>query len=335
MNKDALEAGVPHRRVRNRSEGPRSSRSPVSSLEGPAAQRASTLSGILERRRAAERQMADVFSALPEPAERIPARVTGELGFILHAWDWSETSLLLDVLTVRYGRVFLVARAAPLACAASDRSVAVTARPSPLPPAARGARRASSQYRGLLTAFCPLRFSWTGSKEAKMLVRAEWQGTMVPLTGEALLSGFYVNELILKLTVREERHPGLFEAYVKAIHALALDERDAMQPALREFEMAVLKAAGWAPAFSDDGRSPWYCVRDGALEGLAGVEGLPEGVRAWPGALVREMLSGEPMSPAALRASRDILRTLIDFHLDGRSIHSRRILAELNGLQKT
>ena len=287
MNKDALEAGVPHRRVRNRSEGPRSSRSPVSSLEGPAAQRASTLSGILERRRAAERQMADVFSALPEPAERIPARVTGELGFILHAWDWSETSLLLDVLTVRYGRVFLVAR---------------------------GARRASSQYRGLLTAFCPLRFSWTGSKEAKMLVRAEWQGTMVPLTGEALLSGFYVNELILKLTVREERHPGLFEAYVKAIHALALDERD---------------------AFSDDGRSPWYCVRDGALEGLAGVEGLPEGVRAWPGALVREMLSGEPMSPAALRASRDILRTLIDFHLDGRSIHSRRILAELNGLQKT
>ena len=269
MNKDALEAGVPHRRVRNRSEGPRSSRSPVSSLEGPAAQRASTLSGILERRRAAERQMADVFSALQEPAERIPAR------------------------------------------------------------------RASSQYRGLLTAFCPLRFSWTGSKEAKMLVRAEWQGTMVPLTGEALLSGFYVNELILKLTVREERHPGLFEAYVKAIHALALDERDAMQPALREFEMAVLKAAGWAPAFSDDGRSPWYCVRDGALEGLAGVEGLPEGVRAWPGALVREMLSGEPMSPAALRASRDILRTLIDFHLDGRSIHSRRILAELNGLQKT
>ena len=168
-----------------------------------------------------------------------------------------------------------------------------------------------------------------------MLVRAEWQGTMVPLTGEALLSGFYVNELILKLTVREERHPGLFEAYVKANHALALDERDAMQPALREFEMAVFKAAGWAPAFSDDGRSPWYCVRDGALEGLAGVEGLPEGVRAWPGDLVREMLSGEPMSPAALRASRDILRTLIDFHLDGRSIHSRRILAELNGLQKT
>ena len=232
MNKDALEAGVPHRRVRNRSEGPRSSRSPVSSLEGPAAQRASTLSGILERRRAAERQMADVFSALPEPAERIPARVTGELGFILHAWDWSETSLLLDVLTVRYGRVFLVAR---------------------------GARRASSQYRGLLTAFCPLRFSWTGSKEAKMLVRAEWQGTMVPLTGEALLSGFYVNELILKLTVREERHPGLFEAYVKAIHALALDD------------------SRWRSSRPQAGRppSPTTAARPGTASGTAPSRGSP------------------------------------------------------------
>lgn len=308
MNKAASEAGVPRRRVRTHAKGARPSPAPVSSLEGPGSQRSSTLSGILERRRAAERQMADVFSALPEPAERIPARVTGELGFILHAWDWSETSLLLDVLTVRYGRVFLVAR---------------------------GARRASSQYRGLLTAFCPLRFSWTGTREAKMLVRAEWQGTMEPLTGEALLSGFYVNELILKLTVREERHQGLFEAYVKAIHALALGERDAVQPALRKFEMAVLKAAGWAPALSDDGRSPWYCVRDGVLEGLGSNESLPEGVRAWPGAIVREMLSGEPMSPAALRAARDILRNLIDFHLDGRSIHSRRILAELKGLQMT
>ncbi len=308
MNKAASEAGVPRRSMRTHAEGARSSPAPVSSLEGPGSQRGSTLEGILERRRSAARQMADVFSSLPKPAERIPARVSGELGFILHAWDWSETSLLLDVLTVRYGRVFLVAR---------------------------GARRASSQYRGLLTAFCPLRLSWTGSREAKMLVRAEWQGTMEPLTGEALLSGFYVNELILKLTVREERHPGLFEAYVKAIHALALGERDSMQPALREFEMAVLKAAGWAPAFSDDGRSPWYCVRDGALEGVASNEGLPDGVRAWPGALVREMLSGEAMSPAALRAARDILRTLIDYHLDGRSIHSRRILAELNGLQKT
>ncbi len=215
MNNDAVEAGVPERVIRSSSrrasaqQGP----SPRSSLDRP-----SSLGGVLERRRAVEAQMAEVFLGLPEPVDVIPARVSGELGFILHAWDWSETSLLLDVLTVRYGRVFLVAR---------------------------GARRASSQYRGLLTYFCPLRFSWSGAKEAKMLTRAEWQGTMVPLTGEALLSGFYVNELVLKLTAREERHPGLFEAYVVVIHDLVLGERDKMNHTLRRFEMAILKAAGW------------------------------------------------------------------------------------------
>lgn len=252
--------------------------------------------------------MADVFSALPEPAERIPARVTGELGFILHAWDWSETSLLLDVLTVRYGRVFLVAR---------------------------GARRASSQYRGLLTAFCPLRFSWTGSKEAKMLVRAEWQGTMVPLTGEALLSGFYVNELILKLTVREERHPGLFEAYVKAIHALALDERDAMParasrirdggPQGRRLGARLLRRRPLALVLRQGRRPRGARRRRRVARGRARLAGGPRARNAF----------GRADESCALRASRDILRTLIDFHLDGRSIHSRRILAELNGLQKT
>ena len=85
---------------------------------------------------------------------------------------------------------------------------------------------------------------------------------MVPLTGEALLSGFYVNELVLKLTAREERHPGLFEAYVAVIHDLALGERDKMNQALRRFEMAILKAAGWAPTVSERGlrvlcRAPW------------------------------------------------------------------------------
>ncbi len=85
----------------------------------------------------------------------------------------------------------------------------------------------------------------------------------------------------------------------------------------------------------DDGRSPWYCVRDGALEGLPASKGLPEGVRAWPGTSCAKCFRRADESCGAC-ASRDILIvTLIDFHLDGRSIHSRRILAELNGLQKT
>ena len=304
MNNDAVEAGVPERVIRSSSrrasaqQGP----SPRSSLDRP-----SSLGGVLERRRAAEAQMAEVFLGLPEPVDVIPARVSGELGFILHAWDWSETSLLLDVLTVRYGRVVLVAR---------------------------GARRASSQYRGLLTAFCPLRFSWSGAKEAKMLTRAEWQGTMVPLTGEALLSGFYVNELVLKLTAREERHPGLFEAYVAVIHDLALGERDKMNQALRRFEMAILKAAGWAPTVSEEGGYACFVVRHGEIVGLQHKDQLQTGESAWEPKYVHAWLSGDMAKPTTQRVARDMLRALIEYHLDGRHIHSRRILAELNRLHK-
>ena len=303
MNNDAVEAGVPRRAVRRASAGSatRPGDGPRSSLERP-----SSLVGMLERRRAAERQMSDVFDDMPVPADVMPARVTGELGFILHAWDWSETSLLLDVLTVRFGRVFLVAR---------------------------GARRASSQYRGLLTAFCPLRFSWSGSNEAKMLTRAEWQGTMVPLTGEALLSGFYVNELVLKLTCREERHPGLFEAYVAVIHDLALGERDAVGPALRRFEMTMLKAAGWAPTIGPDPH-PFYTVRAGEVVGIDDASSLDAGETAWPGDAVRAWLADGTLTAASQRVARDMLRALIEYHLDGRHIHSRRILAELNRLQR-
>lgn len=304
MNNDAVEAGVPERVVRRstRSTNPLRVIEPRSSLDRP-----SSLGGVLERRRAAEAQMAEVFQGLPEPVDVIPARVSGELGFILHAWDWSETSLLLDVLTVRYGRVFLVAR---------------------------GARRASSQYRGLLTAFCPLRFSWSGAKEAKMLTRAEWQGTMVPLTGEALLSGFYVNELVLKLTLREERHPGLFEAYVRVIHDLALGERDTMGQALRRFEMAILKATGWAPTLTGEPDAPFYTVRAGEILGIKEKTQLQEGESVWAANQVRAWLSGDMTKTSIQRVARDMLRALIEYHLAGKHIHSRRILTELNRLHK-
>lgn len=299
MNKNAREAGVPEAPLRDKG---RVKRSPGSDAF---VERSASLEGVLARRRAAQAQIDALLTDGGTTADAMPRRVTGELGFILHAWDWSETSLLLDVLTARFGRVFLVAK---------------------------GARRASSQYRGLLTAFCPLRFTWSGQKEAKVLIRAEWQGSMTPLTGEALLSGFYVNELILKLTAREERHPGLFQAYVDVLHSLALDERDAVQPALRQFERRLLTVAGWAPVRAGDEKAAWFAVRDGVLFGLSDKSALLPDETAYSAAAAEAVVTGV-LSASVMRGTRDILRELIRFHLDGRSVHSRRILAELHRLR--
>ena len=39
-------------------------------------------------------------------------RITEEPAFVLHRYDWSETSLILEVLTRHHGRVALVAKGA-------------------------------------------------------------------------------------------------------------------------------------------------------------------------------------------------------------------------------
>ncbi len=147
--------------------------------------REGSVASVLYRREAAQRVLEAVLSPEAKAAQTrgAPGRVSDEPGFVLHTHPWSESSLLADVLTVRYGRVFLVAK---------------------------GAKRPSSNLRGLLTPFSPVKLAWSGRREAKILTRAEWMGTMIPLSGEAIMSGFYLNELILKLTEREDPHPGLF-----------------------------------------------------------------------------------------------------------------------------
>lgn len=286
------------------SERASSARRALSSLERTSGV-TSGVAGVIERRRAAQSALDELLTGLSPAESAMPRRVTGEVGFILHAKDWSETSLLLDVLTPSYGRVFM---------------------------AAKGARRPSSQYRGLLTAFAPLRLTWSGTNEVKNLIRADWMGTMAPLTGEALLSGFYVNELVLKLTEREERHPGLFDAYVKVIHDLALGDR--VQPALRRFERTLLTVAGWAPAKEGPADAKRWVVREGLLAALPEGATVEKGVPVYSLAEADAVVSDGPIPASAMRAARDILRELIQFHLDGRVIHSRRILAELNKLPR-
>lgn len=232
----------------------------------------------------------------------MPAKVSEEPGFILHSWEWSESSQLLDVLTLHYGRVFLVAR---------------------------GAKRPSSQMRGLLTGFCPLLFSWSGKHEAKNLTKVEWVGTLMPLTGETLMSGFYVNELVIKLCEREELHPGLFADYVAVIDVLAGGEKETIQPALRDFEKRILTLAGWGPGTEGYPEHERYAVLDGVIVGLdARRDPLPE--TTYSRAAVADLLDGNYTRKETQRALRDMLRELIQCHLGNRTINTRRILSELH-----
>src|SRR5690349_4775034 len=121
-------------------------------------------------------------------------RADHEAGFVVHTYPYKETSLIVEAFTRRFGRVALLAR---------------------------GARRPRSAMRGVLLSFHPLQLSWSASAELGNLIRAEWAGALRPLRGRALMCGFYLNELLLRLLPREDPHEGLFEAYDRALADLA------------------------------------------------------------------------------------------------------------------
>src|SRR3954447_15614048 len=106
-----------------------------------------------------------------------PARQESREAFVLHTYPYRETSLIVEAFTRSFGRVSLLAR---------------------------GARRPRSAMRGVLLAFQPLALSWFGKGELRTLARAEWVGGQPLLQGEALLCGFYLNELLLRLLPRED-----------------------------------------------------------------------------------------------------------------------------------
>jgi DNA repair protein RecO (recombination protein O) len=230
--------------------------------------------------------------------------------FELHAWPYKETSLSVEAFTESDGRVAMVAR---------------------------GAKRPRSELHGVLQAFQPVSLSWSGAGELKTLVRAEWRGGMPLPSGSALLCGFYLNELVLKLLPREDPHPALYRAYVEALSALAGGAEQA--PVLRRFELTLLGELGYAPQLAREANTGapidpdaryHYAFDRGALR-----EAPPPGVR-WPivrGATLVALAAGRFDDAATAAEAKRLMRDVIDHHLDTRTIQSRKVVRDLWALE--
>ncbi|MGH8403441.1 MAG: DNA repair protein RecO, partial [Gammaproteobacteria bacterium] len=127
---------------------------------------------------------------------RAAERVMLTPAYVLHQHDWRETSRVVEILSRDHGRLGVVAR---------------------------GARRAKSPWRALLRPFQPLLVSWMGGGELMTLFGAEPSAASHPLSGRALLSGFYMNELLLRLLPRQDPHPALFNQYADVLGRLMQD----------------------------------------------------------------------------------------------------------------
>src|SRR5690349_24670642 len=150
-------------------------------------------------------------------------RQEAQPAFVLHSYPYLETSLIVEVFTQNSGRIAVVAK---------------------------GAKRPTSALRGLLRAFQPLLLSWGGKSELRTLHKAEWQGGQLPLQGTALICGFYLNELLIRLLHRNDPHEHLFEYYQKALADLS--NLGDYIPVLRGFEQRMLQELGYALTLDHD-----------------------------------------------------------------------------------
>src|SRR4029077_19441190 len=201
---------------------------------------------------------------------------------------------------------------------------------------ARGAKRPRSELRGVLQAFQPLTLSWAGTGELKTLIRAEWRGGLPLVAGAALLCGFYLNELLLKLLAREDPHPRLFASYESALGELAAGAEQA--PVLRRFELTLLTELGYALPLlreADTGgpidpsaRYHYAFDRGPRLAPPAPGVRLPQ-IR---GATLLALADGRYVDAETAAEAKRLMRDVLDHYLEQRGVESRRVVQDLQAL---
>ncbi len=228
-------------------------------------------------------------------------RVALSPGYVLHQRAWRETSRIVEIWSRDHGRLGLVAR---------------------------GARRPRSPFRSLLQPFTPLLLSWTQRGELGNLTGLESAGPAAVLQGRALMAGFYLNELLLRLLPRQDAHPALYDRYAYAVDGLATDRT---APVLRVFEKHLLSAMGYGLVLTHtvadeaeiDAQGRYrYDLESGPVPAAGGmVSGMLISGRALL-ALHHEALDDAD----DLKAVKRLLRAALERHLDGRGLKTSGVM---------
>jgi DNA repair protein RecO (recombination protein O) len=222
--------------------------------------------------------------------------------YVLHQYAYRDTSRILEVFTGEFGRLSLFAR---------------------------GAQSPKSLLRGLLRPFQRLLVSWSGKGEAGQLLTAELDGAITQLPPQRLMSGFYLNELLLKLTERWDAHPQIFGAYADCVGALSGGGSE--EPALRGFEKRLLDELGYGLELSrtvggepiEPARFYRFALESGLQPCLADTPG------AMPGQSLADLDSERFEDARSLKDAKRLLRAAIDACLDGRVLKSREVAVAL------
>ena len=259
-----------------------------------------------------------------------PARAPAtQAAYVLHRYDWSESSLILDLFTREQGRIAVVAK---------------------------GAKRPYSQLRPVLLPFQRIQVtlgkppratepSGESASDVQTLRGAEWAGGHSMLTGAALFSGFYLNELLMKLLARGDAHPVLFDAYAATLALLASTDDGAVQTALRAFELALLQQVGVLPDLSRvtmtqdevDPAGRYLLLPEQGVVTARGRENELAGqtLIGLQAALQHGSLAALQQACApALQELKLLLRALLHYHLGSPVLRTRQVMLDVQALER-
>ncbi len=235
-------------------------------------------------------------------------RILLQPAYVLHHRPYRDTSRILELFTRDYGRVSVFARGA------------------------RGARKTGAALASILQPFNRVLVSWSGRGEAGQLTAAEFDGAMSVLPPDRLVSGFYLNELLLKLFARHDSHPDVFSLYAATLDALKVDAAG-VRP-LRLFEKRLLDALGYGLALereydADRPLDARYAYRYRLDQGAMRIEGVAEGAGIFSGGTLLAVAREDFSDPAVCAEARALLRAALDRCLEGKELRTRQVLLAL------
>ena len=232
--------------------------------------------------------------------------------YVLHTYPFKETSLVVELFSQQFGRIAAVAK---------------------------GARRPHSAMRGMLQSFQMLSGAWSGKNELKTLHSLDWNAGLSLLKGEALMCGFYMNELLLRLLPREDAHENLFEYYTNTINVLsnmqALDNGAELASTLRRFELKLLQEMGYAvPLLQDENDAEILADKTYRYEaeyGACALSATKIGVQL-SGKTMLDMARDDYNDVQTQSQSKQLMRYLLAHYLGDKPLHTRQLLIDLQGL---
>ncbi len=225
-------------------------------------------------------------------------RVLLQSAFVIHRRPYRETSVLMEVFSRDYGKVSLLAK---------------------------GVRKAKSAMSAVLQPFSPLRLSWMGRSQLQTLTAAEIIPPAIQLGGRSLYCGFYLNELLVRFLHHHDPHKNLFSYYAATL--LNLRDEEQMERCLRYFEVSLLEEVGFGLQL-DVELDSGCCIEPGKLYNYLIGQGPVEvksAKNAIHGATLIGLRERNLVDKLTLREAKQLMRTVIDSHLNGKPLLSRSL----------